>query len=297
MIKFMETCPICSSHDSIDFLQTNDFAISGESFLLKQCRDCRFIWTANAPTIELSSKYYESEDYVSHSDTSKGFINKLYHSGRNYMLKQKFRLINRYNSTGRILDIGCGTGYFINYLANRGYDTKGIEISEDARSFAKSNFDLEVYHPDWFLNDSGKATYDIITLWHVLEHLHDFNKYLERIYESLESSGSLFIAVPNHTSFDAKKYKEYWAGYDVPRHLWHFSPNDIKSLMAKYNFEIISMKMMPLDPFYNAMLSEKYKKNKGSMISAGWFGLTAFLKGKLNVERASSIIYIMKKKK
>jgi 2-polyprenyl-3-methyl-5-hydroxy-6-metoxy-1,4-benzoquinol methylase/DNA-directed RNA polymerase subunit RPC12/RpoP len=288
-------CPLCNSKKIYKHSNVRDFSITGEIFDIYSCGECKFRFTQDHPEETDIGPYYESEDYISHSDTSKGFINTVYHWVRIIMLNKKYNLIKRETSGNKLLDIGCGTGYFPNYMKEKNYKVSGVEKEEAAREFAENNFNIPVTSPEYFLKDEAPDEYDIITLWHVLEHIENWNDYLNTIHKKLDKNGVLFIALPNHWSFDAGFYKEYWAGYDVPRHLWHFNPDTFSLLMKQHNFKVKKLKKLPFDSFYNALLSEKYRKNKLALPSGFIIGFLAFIKSLFNIRKASSVIYICEK--
>lgn len=290
-----KTCEICNSASAILYMQVVDHSISKEKFDLAKCGECGFLSTANAPEQSEIGRYYQSEDYISHSDTASGWIFKLYHLVRNIMLKRKHTMIKRFASHGKILDVGSGTGYFLNYMKKRGYQTFGIEIDEQARIFSQKKFNLEVSGPEYLQTTQIKHTFDFITLWHVMEHLYDPNTYFNTFRTLLDDDGYLIIAVPNNDSFDAKYYGSYWAAYDVPRHLWHFTPQSLEKMAANHHFRLIDKKSMPFDPLYNSLLSEKYKGGVLSFIKGIAIGIISLVYGIMNVNKASSVIYIFKK--
>ena len=170
-----------------------------------------------------------------------------------------------------------------------------IEKSGQARSFAKKNFNLDI-KDDSGLNDFSSGSFDVITLWHVMEHLEHLNETWERLYELLKDDGCLVVAVPNCSSYDAQKYKEFWAAYDVPRHLWHFTPDSIKKFGEKHNFTLVNHLPMPFDAFYVSILSEKYKESKSSLVKGMFAGTLAWFSSLSNKEKSSSIIYVFRKK-
>ena len=270
-----------------------DFLLTHEEFELWQCSECGFIFTQNIPAPEEIGRYYQSQDYISHSDTKKGLMNKLYHLGRSCMLGQKYNMVKKVAKGNTLLDIGTGTGYFPGYMKRKGFNVTGVEVDPKAREFARGEFGVQVFSPEDFLEGRVKGAYDVITLWHVLEHLDNFDLYIEKMKEHLARNGILVIALPNRSAYDARHYKEYWAGFDVPRHLWHFTPSTLNTLAEKHGLKVIKMKRLPLDPFYNAMLSEKYMKNKLFMISGMIIGKIAFLESLFNPGRSSSIVYFL----
>jgi 2-polyprenyl-3-methyl-5-hydroxy-6-metoxy-1,4-benzoquinol methylase len=275
------------------FLKTPDYLLSREEFELWKCGECGFIFTQGVPPADEIGKYYQSQDYISHSDTSKGLMNKAYHISRNFMLGKKYRMIKRVSQGKKLLDIGCGTGYFAGYLKQKGYKVAGVEADQNARDFAKRVFGVPVFSPAEFLNGEIEGSFDVITLWHVLEHLDDFNLYLERMLEHLTPFGTIVIALPNCSALDARHYRGYWAGYDVPRHLWHFTPSTFKILAEKHDLKITKMKRLLLDPFYNSILSEKYKGCKLFMIAGTVIGKLAYIESLFNIKKASSVVYFL----
>lgn len=290
-------CPICEIPVSNKALKIKDHSISGEIFSIIPCQSCGLQITTPQPGPDEIGRYYASEDYISHSNSKKGLINSLYHRIRNYMLNQKASWVKGFagKSTGKILDMGAGTGYFAAKMKSVGWIVDAVEPDDQARQNAKKEHNIDIISPD-SLSTLRKGEYDVITLWHVLEHIHDLNGQLKLYHELLKPGGSLIIAVPNYTSNDAKHYKENWAAYDVPRHLWHFSPNAMKKLLTKHRFDLTKMKTMPMDAFYVSMLSEKYNGNKsGGLVNGGIQGTLTYIKSLTNTEKASSLIYFSKR--
>lgn len=293
----INTCPLCGGTHLVKKMTCTDFYASGEQFDLLQCENCGFQFTQGFPVEKEIGKYYETPDYISHSDTKKGMMNELYHLVRSRMLQKKAQLINNITgkTSGKILDIGTGTGYFSHTMQQKGWQVDAIEKSEQARSFAKKNFNLDI-KDDSGLNDFSSGSFDVITLWHVMEHLEHLNETWERLHELLKDDGCLVVAVPNCSSYDAQKYKEFWAAYDVPRHLWHFTPDSIKKFGEKHNFTLVNHLPMPFDAFYVSILSEKYKESKSSLVKGMFAGTLAWFSSLSNKEKSSSIIYVFRKK-
>jgi 2-polyprenyl-3-methyl-5-hydroxy-6-metoxy-1,4-benzoquinol methylase len=291
----LKNCQVCQSSAIQAVTQIKDHSITKETFELHKCTECGFLFTQNAPEESESGRYYQSEDYISHSNTSKGLVSRLYHVVRDIMLGRKFGLVNSLGSKKNLLDVGSGTGYFLNFMKQRGYATFGIEIDEKAREFSKKQFGLDVNTPEYLKNGGINQKFGYITLWHVLEHLYDPNAYLQTFYNLLEDDGHLIIAVPNHACFEAKYYGTYWAAYDVPRHLWHFTPETLEKIATRNRFKLITKKMMPFDPFYNSLLSEKYKNSTLGLIQGFTIGFVSYLKGLMDVNKSSSVIYVLKK--
>jgi 2-polyprenyl-3-methyl-5-hydroxy-6-metoxy-1,4-benzoquinol methylase len=287
----IKQCPICESTDFTTFLKVKDHSISKEEFEIKQCTSCGFKITSPRPSDQKLPSYYQSEDYVSHSDTKKGVINFMYQKVKAITLKQKEKLIAGFKTSKTVLDIGCGTGDFLKYLSDKNWKITGLEPDKGARSLALAKLPGNIFPIENFY-ELPHQNYGIITMWHVLEHVSELNKYMKQLYLILENDGRLIIALPNPDSADAKHYKEFWAAYDVPRHLFHFSKKDITALATKHGFKLESIKPMLFDSFYVSMLSEKYKN--GNILKAANNGLISNIKGSKNTNH-SSLIYIFSK--
>lgn len=287
------TCPCCNGNDLAKALSAKDYTVSNEIFEIWHCNTCTARFTQAVPGKEEIGKYYRSENYISHSDTKKGFINRLYHYVRQRTLKGKRKLIQKQTGTskGDILDIGAGTGAFLDTMYHAGWEVTGLEPDETARENALKLYGLELQQPGELFNLQKK--YDAITLWHVLEHVHDLQEYIQQFKKLLRPKGCLFIAVPNYTSYDAEVYKEYWAAWDVPRHLYHFSPTSITRLLLQSGFQLKQIKPMWYDSFYVSMLSEKYRTGNNNLLRAAWIGYLSNMKTLFNKERSSSIIYVV----
>lgn len=289
------SCPICNIDSFKHFLTCRDYTVSRETFNLVKCTGCGLVYTNPRPTEQQIGKYYESEDYVSHSNTQKGFINKIYHVVKRKAIKNKIRLIKSLNTPKKnLLDIGCGTGTFIGECQREGWNVLGIEPNEKARLRAIKDYNVKVVNPEGLMLLESNS-YSVITMWHVLEHVHTLTKRIEEIYELLNTGGYILIAVPNLTSSDAKYYKNHWAAFDVPRHLYHFSPEVIINLFESKYLKHIKSLPMKMDSFYVSMLSEKYKKSVFQLPRAFIQGLLSNLKAGNDAEKYSSVIYIFQK--
>jgi 2-polyprenyl-3-methyl-5-hydroxy-6-metoxy-1,4-benzoquinol methylase len=275
-------------------IKVKDFSVSGEEFTLIENTEFGYLETTPKPKVEDLSKYYKSEDYISHTNTQRNWFEKAYHKVRQITLKQKLNLINSFKTeTKSILDIGCGTGHFLETCKNNGWKITGIEPDESAREIANNILINKAFNIDK-LNKLEKSSFDVITLWHVLEHLPNLQEQLNLINSLLKTNGKLIIAVPNFNSYDAKYYKANWAALDVPRHLWHFNKKSIKKLAANSRFNLEKVKPMWFDAFYVSLLSEKIKSGSKNIIKAFIVGLLSNLSALITKE-ASSHIYILKK--
>lgn len=294
---YIDKCPVCGQTDFNKVMTCTDHYATGESFDLYRCKKCGFLFTQNAPVEAEIGRYYESPDYISHSDTRKGLMNSVYHRVRKHMLSKKAGLVKACSNlkTGSILDIGTGTGYFACKMKENGWEVSAVEKSPKAREFAKEHFSIDVKSPEELFSFED-SSFDVVTLWHVMEHLEKLEKTWETINRILKENGVLIVAVPNCQSYDAMKYREMWAAYDVPRHLWHFTSSTIKSLAEKNGFVLAGKYPMPFDAFYVSMLSEKYKKNSFPFISGMITGARAWFSAISSKDKSSSIIYIFRKK-
>ena len=286
----IKNCPICNSETFSKFLSAIDYTVSNASFNIVSCDSCGFHFTNPIPLESEIGEYYKSESYISHSSSNKGLINKLYQLVRTITLKQKVKLVQQESKGKDLLDIGAGTGHFMNACKLAGINALGLEPDADARGFSEKNFGLDMKSTDE-LHSLPENSRDVITMWHVLEHVYNLNTDFEKIRNILKPDGKLIIAVPNMSSYDAKHYKEFWAAYDLPIHLYHFQPKDINALAEKFNMKVEKVLPMKFDSFYVSMLSEKYKG--GNILKAFWIGLKSNLKARGN--KYSSQIYILSK--
>ena len=259
------------------------------------CEQCSFLYTNPRPTISEIGKYYQSDQYISHAGEKKGLIYKLYDIVRDFSIKQKLSLIKKYHSNGKLMDLGCGLGYFLNGVKlDKTFDTLGVDVSDDAVEFVKKTFGLDVKNESE-LDNLEKHSFDIITQWHVLEHVHFLNERMLQLHHLLKEEGTMFIAVPNSKSKDAEMYKEFWDGYDVPRHLYHFNQKSFSLLMEKHGFEIIEIKPMWFDAPYISMRSEVHMKNKYPFINGALSGIRSTATA-LSTGEHSTLLYVVKKK-
>ncbi|NHF59058.1 class I SAM-dependent methyltransferase [Flavobacteriaceae bacterium TP-CH-4] len=271
------------------YLRTKDHAVSGEEFELLLHEDLEMLITKPRP--KDLDRYYESTGYISHTDANSSLLEKIYQTVKRYSIRRKVRLINRYDSGQRtLMDFGAGTGDFLLAAKRKGWEVSGVEPNWGARKKASEkgiNLIPEIA-------PKNQRKYQVITLWHVLEHLPDLENQISKLVDLLEDEGTLIVAVPNFKSFDAEHYKEFWAAYDVPRHLWHFSRSAIQKLFASSNLKVINVKPMHFDSFYVALLSEKYKTGKQRYLHAFFNGLRSNIMAWRSKEY-SSLIYILQR--
>lgn len=271
-------------------MDCKDHSVSGEQFQLYRDEEYDMLITTPKPDFTILSKYYASEDYISHTDAKRTFFEKAYHVVKGYALNNKRRLVTKLNKgSGKILDIGAGTGDFLVYAKKAGWIVEGAEPNIEAKELAKEKgISLENNTENYEANN-----FDVITMWHVLEHVYDLEAQLKELKRLLKPNGHVIIAVPNFKSYDAQYYKSFWAGYDVPRHLWHFSESAIEKLFE--NHDLVLQKTLPMifDAFYVSLLSEKYKTGKMNFLKAFFIGLQSNIKA-IRSKQYSSHIYILK---
>ena len=287
------SCPICFSSEISLRLNCIDHFKTNESFPIYTCAICGISFTQDHPDEDNIGYYYESDNYISHGQDSRGIVNSIYRIVRTLTLKRKRQIVERESklNKGSLLDIGSGTGHFAAEMKKSDWNVKCVEINETAREHSILKFGLEALHPSEISN-LHDAEFDCITLWHVLEHL-DLNKYLSEIRRLLKPGGTCIIAVPNIASYDAKYYKKYWAAYDVPRHLWHFQPETLAFVTESRNFKLMNTRLLPLDVFYISTLSEQYKKTPAPFLTGLAKGTFFAIKTLFNKKCGSSLIYVL----
>ena len=276
---------------SIVLAKTKDYLVTGESFEVHLDLESQIAQTVPSPSLEKLTHYYASEEYISHGNQKRGWIDYLYAFVQHFMFKQKERWLSMYvKESKRYLDFGCGTGALVHHLNKKNWDAYGIEPSEKARNFSSVT---DCLYPS--LATLPQINFDVIALWHVLEHLPDAASSLREFQTQLKQGGYLFLALPNFNSYDANYYKDHWAAYDVPRHLWHFSTQGITQLCDKCGFELVASKGLLFDAFYVSYLSELHKKSKAAFLKGICVGLWSNLKAYFSKEHSSKL-YIFKKK-
>jgi len=273
-------------------LKVKDYLVTNEEFTLIYNSQKEMLLTNPQPEANQLSKYYESDDYISHTDNKKGIVSFLYQSVKKRALQHKLNLITSLKKdANNILDIGAGTGDFLKHIKSENRSIFGIEPNKKARALAsKKGINLEESIADF----KGK-TFDVITMWHVLEHVPNLDETIQKIEALLNSNRVLIIALPNYNSFDAAYYKNYWAAFDAPRHLWHFSRNAMNKIFSN-NLMLLKTKPMIFDSFYVSLLSEKNKTGKQNLIKAFLIGLQSNLSA-LKTKEYSSLVYCYKKRK
>ncbi|MEQ8925128.1 MAG: class I SAM-dependent methyltransferase [Fulvivirga sp.] len=291
MFEKLEHCPVCQSNQFTNYIICKDHTISEESFVIVKCNDCSFLFTNPRPTKDSIAGYYASNKYISHTNSSRNLTDILYKVVRNYSLKQKVRLINEFTTDKNLLDYGCGTGHFLEVAKGNSWNITGVEPSSSAQTISTVKSHIKASIDEL----SIAQKFDIITLWHVLEHVHDLNDTINKLKLHLKGDGKLVIAVPNPNSYDASYFKEYWAAYDVPRHLYHFTKHTISRLLKKHQLKLEETKPMLFDSFYVSLLSNSYKYKSKKYINSFITGFKSNRYGKKTNEYSSHIYIISKK--
>lgn len=291
-------CPLCKNVDIKKRFTCKDNFATGELFDIMECPSCGFVFTQNIPDEKEIGRYYESPSYISHSNTNKGLMNKVYHKVRSIMLRRKVKLVEQLTllKNGKLLDYGAGTGYFARAMQDEGWEVTAIEKSAKARELALKEFDFEILPEDALASVEEKEL-DVVTMWHVLEHIQDLDRMWSELYRILDDTGIAIIAVPNCRSYDARLYKEHWAAYDVPRHLWHFTGSTIMKWGEKHGFILERKYTMPFDGFYISLMSEKNKGSRMATIKGMWNGFKGWCAQSKRRGASSSIIYVFRKRR
>ena len=287
----LDQCPVCTSHNINHIITAEDFLITREKFQIYSCDKCGLRFTNPRPNDDQLAGYYDSSEYISHSNESASLVDGLYKIARTFTLRRKRKLIEKLSLNKRLLDVGCGTGHFIDYCQQHGWQVNGVEPNDIARTQAEDKTKIIIQHN---LSEIVDASYEVITLWHVLEHLPDLEQTMNQLKSLLAPGGVLIIAVPNFDAYEATVFDEYWAAYDVPRHLWHFSKKSMAQLSKKHGLKIVRTYPMKLDSFYISLLSNKNKNNSNKYISSFITGLLSNIYA-LKSKNYSSLIYQIEK--
>lgn len=289
-------CLVCGQAEFTDLFTARDHLVSGDSFLIRRCNGCSFAFTSEPPSEKEIGSYYLSDDYISHSDKNQNFTDRLYHLARSYMLARKHRLVASatHRDSGNLLDIGSGTGYFASFMKKKGWMVTAIELSEQARNYSITRVGIKALSPEE-IKDIPDGSADCITFWHVLEHLYDPAMWMNEVRRILKDDGKCIIALPNLASADAGWFGDRWAALDVPRHLWHFSPETMIRFIRGHGFTCSKIKAMPLDVFYISALSYRDRGCRLYLIRGILTGTLLTIGTLFRKRGASSLIYVMSK--
>ncbi|MBR3493272.1 MAG: class I SAM-dependent methyltransferase [Bacteroidales bacterium] len=287
-------CPWCGSEKAQINLWLKDEFLSKEDFHICECLNCGLSYTMPRPNKEKIGEYYKSEEYYSHQENKKGFIPRLYESVKKVNLKHKYNLATQGLNVGKMLDIGCGVGDFLHTAEEHGWTCTGVEPSEDAKAIAKTKTKANIINSE-DMEKIPNATFDLITMWHVLEHVDDLKWQIEQLHRLTKTKGRIVIAVPNYKSYDAQYYKELWAAYDVPRHLSHFNKNVLTKIFKSKNLELVRTDKLIWDAYYISYMSEQYKQHKFPLLKGTFRGCISNCKAR-HTKEWSSMVYIFEKK-
>ena len=287
-------CPWCGSEKAQINLWLKDEFLSKEDFHICECLNCGLSYTMPRPNKEKIGEYYKSEEHYSHQENKKGFIPRLYESVKKVNLKHKYNLATQGLNVGKMLDIGCGVGDFLHTAEEHGWTCTGVEPSEDAKAIAKTKTKANIINSE-DMEKIPDATFDLITMWHVLEHVDDLKWQIEQLHRLTKTKGRIVIAVPNYKSYDAQSYKELWAAYDVPRHLSHFNKNVLTKIFKSKNLELVQTDKLIWDAYYISYMSEQYKQHKFPLLKGAFRGCISNCKAR-HTNEWSSMVFIFEKK-
>ncbi len=298
MLEKLKKCPLCKSGLFLNTLEVKDHAVSQEAFIICRCQNCGLKFTNPRPSEEAIVPYYDFPEYFSHDDNAKNLTQFLYQQVRKVAISGKIKLLNKLKpAKGQYLDYGCGTAELLVKAQNEGWEVTGVEPSTKARNLANSKLEGKVFDS---LSSLSKSTYDIISLYHVAEHIHELRKTIKYLLNTLKSDGYILIAVPNPDSYDAIKYGKYWAGWDVPRHLYHFNQQTMTHFAEIFDLQLVMKKPMRFDSYYVSLLSEGYKNPKQPIPLKYWKAIQAGSKSNRKATQAeenySSNLFVFKKK-
>ena len=293
-MKNPTACPLCQGQNLSKKLDVKDFFFTKEDFSIWECSDCSVLFTHPQPSKEQLGKYYDTPDYLSHNTKQNGLLGKIYAALRNYNINGKYKMVSRHIQQGRLLDIGCGTGELLHYFVKKGWEGMGIEPNASARKFARDNYGLTIEGEEE-LEQLPEKSFDVVSMWHVLEHVPDVHERMEQVSRVLKDQGIAVIALPNPASPDAAYYKKYWAAYDVPRHLFHFPAKAFVRLAEAHHFRLVEILPLKLDAYYVSLLSERYLENRLPIVRAVYRGWVSNSQAK-KTGNYSSQIFILRKK-
>ncbi len=286
-------CPACGYTGFEFFTQAHDFCVSRQLFQLERCSNCGLLATNPQPNPDTIAYYYQSEQYISHTGKSANWlIDIVYPAIRKLALNRKRRIIEKHQPCNTKSYIGCGTGEFLHEMKRAGWSVTGVEPDQHARKKAQAKLNQLVFEK---LEEIPQSTYQVITFWHVLEHLHFPEETLKKCHGLLKPGGMLLIALPNYQSWDGRHYQNFWAGYDVPRHLWHFTTKSVEMLLEQQEYQLLEMVPMWWDAYYISLLSEIYRNKPKNVLAQYWNGLISGIKSNLHARKTgqySSLLYL-----
>ena len=285
-------CPWCGSNKAQINLWLKDEFLTKEDFHICECLNCGLLYTMPRPSKEKIGAYYKSDEYYSHQENKKGFVPRLYEAIKKINLKHKFRLASRDLPVGKLLEIGCGVGDFLHVAENKGWQCTGVEPSEEAREIARQRIKGDLLYSE-DLEQLPDQSFDLITMWHVLEHVDDLKWQVAQLQRLIKPNGRIVIAVPNYQSYDGRFYNAFWAAYDVPRHLNHFNKTVITKIFKTSGLSLVSMDKLVWDAYYISFMSEQYKHHLMPLVRGVFRGLVSNAKARRSGEW-SSLVYVFR---
>lgn len=285
-------CPWCGSNKAQINLWLKDEFLTKKDFHICECLNCGLLYTMPRPSKEKIGAYYKSDEYYSHQENKKGFVPRLYEAIKKINLKHKFRLASRDLPVGKLLDIGCGVGDFLHVAENRGWECTGVEPSEEAREIARQRIKGDLLYSE-DLEQLPDQSFDLITMWHVLEHVDDLKWQVAQLQRLIKPNGRIVIAVPNYRSYDGRFYNAYWAAYDVPRHLNHFNRTVLTKIFKTSGLSLVCMDKLVWDAYYISFMSEQYKHHFMPLVRGVFRGLVSNAKARRSGEW-SSLVYVFR---
>ena len=289
----MNTCPWCGKPSQKSYLKLKDEFLTHEDFEIFECDHCHLLFTVPRPTPDKIGSYYLSDEYYSHQENKSGFIPRIYECVKSINLKHKVYLATEGMANGKLLDIGCGVGDFLIQVRQKQWEVVGIEPSDAAKAIAEHRLGFKPLDPS-ASRELGDASFDVVTMWHVLEHVDDLKTQVSELSRLLKSGGRLVLALPNYLSYDAEYYRDKWAAWDVPRHLNHFSPFAISTIFSETDLEIVDIQKLRWDAYYISFLSEKYLGHRLPLVRGIIKGLKSNRLARVS-GNYSSLVYILKK--
>ncbi|MBR4392161.1 MAG: class I SAM-dependent methyltransferase [Bacteroidales bacterium] len=285
----MHNCPWCGTPSEHEYLKLKDYFLTMEDFSVFECDHCHLLFTVPRPESDKLGSYYQSEQYFSHQENKTGLIPRIYEIVKSFNIRRKIKLATANLQIGSALDIGCGVGDFLVALQKKGWHVQGIEPSSDAKAIAQKRLGFYPLCPDDYAT-LPSSSFDLITMWHVLEHVEDLHFQVDQLNRLLKPGGRLVIALPNFKSYDAYYYKAHWAAWDVPRHLNHFSSESIQSIFSESNFKSIDIQKLRWDSYYISYLSESYLHHSLPLVRGLWRGLCSNISA-YRSKQYSSLVY------
>ena len=290
----MTNCPFCRSSNHVHHLHLKDYFLSQEEFDIVACSDCGLLFTSPRPETSKIQAYYDSSKYLSHQENNSGFIPRLYEVIKSINLNRKLKIATLGKTGLSVLDIGCGTGDFLHKAQVHNCNVSALEPNEHAREIAAKRLNKQIFRPE-DISTIPDDSFDVITMWHVLEHVEDLQDEVHHLHRMLRNGGRLVIAVPNHNSYDAQYYKDKWAAWDVPRHLSHFDKNSMKRVFSIYNdLKMSDITTLRWDSYYISLLGEKYLNHSFPLLRAAYRGFLSNLKA-LSTGEYSTLVYVFDK--